>query len=97
MIVFDDIITDILSDKKINPILIELFIGGRKLNISFIIITQFYFAVPKYIRPNSTCYFIIKVAYKQELQQIKFNHSLDIEFRGIMNLYKKYTTKTYSF
>ena len=47
LIVFDDMITDILSNKKPNPIVTELFIIGRKLNISLAFITQSYFAVPK--------------------------------------------------
>ena len=49
-IVFDDMITDILNIKKRNPIITELFIRGRKLNISLVFITEFYFAVPKTIR-----------------------------------------------
>ena len=47
MIVFDDMIADMLSNKKPNPIVTELFIRGRKLNISLVFITQSYFAVPK--------------------------------------------------
>ena len=48
-IVFDDMIADILNNKKLNPVVTVLFIKGRKLNISFIFVTQFYFAVPKNI------------------------------------------------
>ena len=47
LIVFDDMIAEILSNKKLNPIVTELFIRGRKLNISLVFITKFYFAVPK--------------------------------------------------
>ena len=54
MIVFDDMIADMLSNKKRNPIVTELFIIGNKLNISLACITQTYFAVPKNIRLNST-------------------------------------------
>ena len=46
-VIFDDMIPDMLSNKKLNPIVIELFIRGRKLNISIVFITQSYFAVPK--------------------------------------------------
>ena len=46
LIVFDNVIADMLSNKKLNPILTELFIQGKKLNISFVFITQSYFAVP---------------------------------------------------
>ena len=86
-----------LSNKKFNPTVIELFIRGRKLNISLVFISQSYFAVPKNIRLNSTHYFIMKIPNKQELQQIAFNHSSDIDFQDFMNLYKKCTEKPYSF
>ena len=51
----------------------------------------------KYIRLSSTHYFIMKIPNPQELQQIAFNHSPDIDFKDFMNLYKKYTAKSYSF
>ena len=95
--VFDDMIADMLSNKKLNPIVTELFIRGRKLNISLVFITQSYFAVPKNIRLNSTHYFVMKIPNKRELQQIAFNHSSDIDFQDFMNLYKKCTAKPYSF
>ena len=57
LIVFDDIIANMLSNKKRNPIVPELFITGRKLNISLVFITQSYFAVPKDIRLNCTYYY----------------------------------------
>ena len=61
-------ITDMLCNKKLNPIVTELFIKGRKINISLAFITQSYFAVSKNIRLNSTHYFIIKIPNKLELQ-----------------------------
>ena len=67
MIAFDDVISDMLSNKKLNQIVPELFIGGRKLNISLIFIAQFYFAVPKHIKLNCTHYFIMKTPSKWEL------------------------------
>ena len=82
-------IADMLSNKKPNPIVTELFIGGRKLNISHVIITQSYFAVPKIITLNSTHYFVMKIPNKRELQQIAFNHLSDIDFQDFMNHYKK--------
>ena len=97
LIVFDDMIADMLSNKKLNPIVTELFIRGRKLNISLVFITQSYFAVPKNIRLNSTHYFVMKIPNKRELQQIAFNHSSDIDFQDFMNLYIKSTAKPYSF
>ena len=70
MIADDDMIADMLSNKKLNPIVTELFIRGRKLNISLVFIAQCYFAVPKNIRLNSTHYFIFTIPNKRELQQI---------------------------
>ena len=72
-----------LSNKKINPIVNELFITGRKLNISLVFITQSYFAGPKTIRLNSMHYFIIKIPNKLDLQKIAFIHSSDIEFKDL--------------
>ena len=56
LIVFDDMNDDMSTNKKLNPIVTELFIRGRKLNISFVCITQPYFVVPKNIKLNSTHY-----------------------------------------
>ena len=50
LIVFDDMIVDMLSNKNLNPIVTELFIRGRKLNFSLAFVTQSYFALPTYIR-----------------------------------------------
>ena len=85
------------SNKKPNPVVTELFIGGRKLNISLVFITQSYFSVPKNIRLNSTHYFIMKILNKRELQQIAFSHSSEADFKAFMNLYQKRTAKPYSF
>ena len=74
LIGFDDVIADVLSNKKLNPIITELFIRRKKLNIFLVFITQSYFAVPKNIRLNSTHYFIMKIPKKLKLQQIAFNH-----------------------
>ena len=88
---------DILSNKKINPTVTELFIGARKLNISLDFITKTYFAVPKSIRLNSIHYFVLKIPNKKELQQTASNHLSDIDFQDFLNLYKKCTAKPYSF
>ena len=77
---FDVMIGDMVSNKKINLIVTELFIRARKLNIYLVFITQSYFAVPKNIRLNEIHYFIMKILNKRELQQIAFNHSSDIGF-----------------
>ena len=132
-IVFDDMITDIESNKKkLSLTVTELFLRGsklsislafvsqsyfkvrktirlnathyfiikipnkNKLSISLVFISQSYFKVPKTIRLNATHYFIIKIPNKRELQQIAPNHSSDIDFKGIMKLYKEYTKDSYS-
>ena len=68
LIVFDDKIADMINNNKFNPIVTELFIRGRKLDISVVFITQSYFKVPKDVRLNSTHFFIMKIANKRELQ-----------------------------
>ena len=72
-----------LSNEKLNPVVTELFIRGRKLSISLVFITQSYFAVPKNIRLNSTHNFIMKIPNKRELQQTVYNHSSDIDFKDL--------------
>ena len=64
-ILFDDMIADMLSNKKVDPIVTELFIRGKKLSIPLVFITQSYFAVPKNIRLNSTHYFVMKIPNKR--------------------------------
>ena len=97
LIVFDDMIADMLSNKKLNPVVIELFIGEEKLNISLVFITQYYLAIPENIRLNSIHYFLMKIPSKRKLQQITFNHSSDTDFQDFRNLYKKCTPKPYYF
>ena len=77
-----------LSNKKLNLIITELFIRGRTLNISLVFITRSYFSLSKNIRVNSKHYFVMKISNKQGLQQITFNNSSDIDFRALMNLEK---------
>ena len=97
LIFFDDIIANISNNKKLNPIVTELFIRSRKLNISIAFITQSYFKLPKAVRVNSTHFFIMKISNKRELQQIALNHSSDIDFKDFMKIYKKWPKKKYSF
>ena len=68
LIVFDDIIADIMSNKTFQAKIKELFIRCRKLNISHVFITQSYFSVPKDVRWNSTHYLIMKINNRKELQ-----------------------------
>ena len=50
-------IADMISNKKLNSVVTELFIRGRKLNIYLVFITLPYFKVPKDVRLNSTNFF----------------------------------------
>ena len=67
-------IADMINNKKLNPVATELFIRGRKLNISIVFITQSYFKGPKDVTLNSINFFIMKVLNKREPQQIALNH-----------------------
>ena len=93
MTVLEDIIADMITNKKRNPAITR---GGR-LNNSIDFITQSFFTVLKNIRPNSTHYIIKKIPNTQSLQETAFNHLLDIEFRDFMNFYKKCNLESYSF
>ena len=97
LVVFDDMIADMISNKKLNPIVTELFIRCRKLNISLVFISQSYFKVSKDVRNNSTHIFIMKIPNKKELQKIEINYSSDITTKDFINIYKKCTDKPYSF
>ena len=67
LIVFDDMIADMIHNKKLNPIVTELFVRGRKLNVSLVFITQSYFKVPKDGTLNTSHFFIAKIPNKGEL------------------------------
>ena len=86
--VFDDMIADMINNKKLNPTVTDLFIKGRKLNISIVFITPSYFKVPKDVRLNCTHFFIMKIPNKRELQQVALNHSSDIDFKDFIKIYK---------
>ena len=97
LIAFDEMIVDMIHNKKLNSIVTELFIRGRKLNISLVFITQSYFKVPKDVRLNTTHFFTMKIPNKRELQQIAINCSPDIDFKDFIKIYKKFTDGPYSF
>ena len=88
LIVFNDMIADIMKNKKFLAIIKKLFIRCRKLNISLVFITQSYFSVPKKVRLNSTHYLIKKINNKRELQNIKINHSTNIDYQDFMKIYR---------
>ena len=94
LVVFDDMIADIMTNKKFQAIIKELFIRCRKLNISLVFITQSYFSVPKDVRLNST-HLIMKINNKRELQNIAINHSADIDYKDFMKIYRDCTRETF--
>ena len=97
LIVFDDMIVDMIHNKKLDSIVTESFIRGRKLNISFVFITQSYFKVPQDVRLNTIHFFIAKIPNKREILQIAINHSSDIKTEDFINIYRKCTAEPYSF
>ena len=82
-------IADMINNKNLNPVVTELFIRGRKLNILIVFITQSYFRVPKKVRLNTTHFFIMKIPNEREIQQITYNHSPDIDFKDFMKIYNE--------
>ena len=90
-------IADMTKNKELNSIVTELFIRGRKLNISLVFISQAYFKVPKDIRLNTTPFFIMKIPNKRELIQIAINQSSDINTEDYIEIYRKCPDKPYSF
>ena len=96
-VVFAEMIADMIIDKKLNPIVTELFIRGRKINISAVFITQSYFKLPKDVKLNSTHSFIMKIHNKRELQQIALNHSSDIDSKEFIKICNYCTKYPYSF
>ena len=85
LIVFDDMIADMINNKKLNSTVTELFIRGRRLNISLVFITQSYFEIPKDVRLNTSHFFIAKIPDKRKLPN------------DFTNIYRKCTTEPYSF
>ena len=91
-------IADMVHNKELDSIVTELFIRGRKLDISLVFVTQSYFKVPKDVRLNATHIFIAKISNKRELQQIAINHSWDIiSTKDFTNLYRKCNAEPYTF
>ena len=97
LIAFDNMIADMISNKKRNWVVTELFIRGRRLNISLICITQSYFKTPKDIRLHSTYHFMMKIQNKRELQQTAIYYSSNIDFKDYIKICKHCTAERYSF
>ena len=96
LIVFDDMITDMINNKKLDSVVTELFISGRKLNFSLVFITRSYFKVPKDVRLNTTHFFVAKIPNRRELKEIAWNHSSDIETEDFINIYRECTAEPYA-
>ena len=90
-------IVDVINNTKLNSIVTELFIRGKKLNASLLFTSQSYFKIPKNVRLNTTHFFIAKIPNKWELQQIAINHSSDIITEDFINIYRECTAEPYSF
>ena len=97
LVVFDDMIADIMTNIRFQAIIKELFIRCRKLNISLVFITDSYFSIPKEVRLNSAHYLIVKIHSKRELRQTAINHSADISYKYFLRIYRNCTNEPYSF
>ena len=94
LIIFDDMIADIMRSKKFKAIVKERFTRCRKLNISIVFITQSYFRTP---RLNSTHYILIKISNKKELKSIAEENSGHLDFKDFLKIHNYCTREPYSF
>ena len=97
LIVFDDMISDIMTNKKFQSIIEDLFIRCKKPNISLVFITQSYFSVPKDVRLNTIHYLFMKINNERELQTIAINHSADIDYQDVIKIYRECTKELSNF
>ena len=97
LIIVDSMISRVMSDKKAQQSLKDLFIRCRKLNISRCFLTQSYFSVPKDVRLNCTHYILFKLNNKRELQNIAINHSADIAYKDFIKIYRVCTKESFNF
>ena len=97
LIIFDDMIADIMRREKFKATVKELFIRCKKLNISVVFITQSYFRTPKGARLNSTHYILMKISNKKELKSIAEENSGHLDFKDFLNKYNYCTNEPYSF
>ena len=81
LIVFDDMIEDTESSKKLSPIVTKFFLRGKQLNILLVFIPQSYFEVPKTIRTNTLHFKYLKISNKRKAQQIASKHSSDMSLK----------------
>ena len=97
LIIFDDMIADIMRSEKFKATVKELFIRCRKLNISIVFITESYFRTPKDARLNSTHYILMKISNKKELKSIAEENSGNLDFKDFLKIYNYCTNEPYSF
>ena len=97
LIIFDDMIADIMRSEKFKAVIKELFIRCRKLNISIVFITQSYFRIPKDAKLNSTHYILMKIGNKKELKSIAEEKSGHLDYRDFLKMYNYCTKEPYSF
>ena len=95
VIIFDDVIADIMRSEKFKAIVKELFSTCRKLNVSIVFITQSYFRTPKDARLNSTHYILMKIGNKKELKSIVEENSGHLDFKDFLKIYNYYTNEPY--
>ena len=96
-IIFDNMISHVIKDKKAQHVLQDLFTRPRKLNISLVFISQSYFSVTNTMRLNCTHHLIFKVYNRKELQEIAIDHSADIDYKNFLKIYRNCTKEPYSF
>ena len=97
LIIFDNMISHVMSDRRAEQMLKYLFIRCRKLNISLCFLTQSYFSVLKDVRLNCTHYILFKLNNKRELQNIVINHSADIDYKDFIKIYRDCTKEPFNF
>ena len=80
-----------MTNKRFHAIIKDLFSRCRKLKISVVFVTHSYFSVPKEVRLNSTHYLLTKIHNRRELQEIAINHSVDIDHKDFLRIYRNFT------
>ena len=96
LIMFDDMISHVMSDKKAQQILKDLLIRCRKLNISLCFLTQSYFSVEKNVRLNCTHYILFKLNNTRELQNIAIDHYADTDYKDFIKIYRICTKEPFN-
>ena len=96
LVVFDDITADMETYRTLSSVFTELLLRETKRNISFVLISKFYFKVPRTIRLNATHCFTMQITNKREFHQTASNHSSDTEFRELMKLCNDFAKEPFS-